>query len=86
LRWVVSARRSRLVGNGVDLTRFQPDWHGRAKVRQELGLADSDLLVGGVGRRVAEKGIAEFAQRRGRSPAKHASCGWDPTTQTSRMQ
>lgn len=61
LRWAVSARRSRLVGNGVDLTRFQPDPHGRERVRRELGLADSDLLVGGVGRRVAEKGIAEFA-------------------------
>jgi glycosyltransferase involved in cell wall biosynthesis len=61
LRRVVSPQRSRLVGNGVDLTRFHPDPLGRARVRQDLGLADSDLLVGGVGRRVAEKGIAEFA-------------------------
>ena len=61
LRKVVPARRSRLVGNGIDLTRFRPDPEGRARVRRELGLAEGELLVGGVGRRVAEKGIAEFA-------------------------
>jgi glycosyltransferase involved in cell wall biosynthesis len=30
-------------------------------LRAELGIADDELLVGGVGRRVAEKGIAEYA-------------------------
>jgi glycosyltransferase involved in cell wall biosynthesis len=61
LRWAVSGRRSQLVGNGIDLGRFRPDPHGRARVRRALGLADHELLVGGVGRRVAEKGITEFA-------------------------
>lgn len=61
LRRAVPARRSRVVGNGVDLDRFRPDPAGRARIRRELGVADGDLLVGGVGRRVAEKGIAEFA-------------------------
>jgi glycosyltransferase involved in cell wall biosynthesis len=61
LRLAVSARRSQLVGNGIDLTRFRPDPQGRARIRGELGVADGEFLVGGVGRRVAEKGIAEFA-------------------------
>jgi glycosyltransferase involved in cell wall biosynthesis len=61
LRKVVPARRSQLVGNGIDLARFRPDPEGGARVRRELGLAEGELLVGGVGRRVAEKGIAEFA-------------------------
>jgi glycosyltransferase involved in cell wall biosynthesis len=61
LRWAVSPQRSRVVGNGVDLTRFRPDPQGRARVREELGVGPDELLVGGVGRRVAEKGIREYA-------------------------
>jgi glycosyltransferase involved in cell wall biosynthesis len=61
LRRAVPKRRSQVVGNGVDLARFQPDPAGRARVRRELRMADDELLVGGVGRRVAEKGITEYA-------------------------
>ena len=61
LRRVVRERRSQVVGNGIDLSRFRPDAVDRARVRRELGVADGELLVGGVGRRVAEKGIAEYA-------------------------
>lgn len=57
-RWV---RRQRTVGNGVDLGRFMPDPAARAQVRAELGVTDDDVLVGGVGRLVAEKGVAEYA-------------------------
>ena len=60
LRWAVPARKARVVGNGVDLDRFAPDPDAAAKIRAELGVADDELLVGGVGRRVAEKGIREF--------------------------
>jgi len=56
----VPAHRSRVVGNGVDLTRFEAA--DRALVRAELGVADDELLVAGVGRRVAEKGIREYAE------------------------
>lgn len=59
-RWV-GASRQRTVGNGVDLTRFRPDPAARAAVRAVLGVADDELLVGGVGRLVAEKGIREYA-------------------------
>lgn len=61
LRRAVPQRRSLVVGNGVDLVRFAPNLDGRRRVRHELGICDGELLVGGVGRRVAEKGIAEYA-------------------------
>ena len=40
--------------------RFSVDPTGRKRVRAESASTDEDLLVGGVGRLVAEKGIAEF--------------------------
>ena len=52
--------RSLVVGNGVDLVRFRPDPEGRRRVRDELGVGDEELLVGTIGRRVREKGLAEF--------------------------
>lgn len=52
---------SEVVGNGIDLSRFEPDPEARGKVRAELGIAEGELLVLGVGRRVAEKGIREYA-------------------------
>jgi glycosyltransferase involved in cell wall biosynthesis len=58
-RWV-PARKSRTVGNGIDLDRFEPDVVSRQAIRQELGVGADEILVGGVGRRVAEKGIHEF--------------------------
>ena len=61
MRWALKRGRHRVVGNGVDLERFQFDPEGRRRVRAELGVADDELLVGTVGRRVREKGLAEFA-------------------------
>ncbi|MGH8883814.1 MAG: glycosyltransferase [Egibacteraceae bacterium] len=61
LRRVVPQRRVRTVGNGIDLERFRRDGDGRRRVRAELGVADDEVLVGGVGRLVAEKGVREFA-------------------------
>ena len=58
----VRRSRGRLVGNGVDLERFVPDPAARLRVRTELGIAPDQLLVGGVGRLVAEKGLREFAE------------------------
>ena len=65
LRWAVPDRKGTVVGNGVDLERFRFDPAGRARVRAEWGVADGDVLVGGVGRRVAEKGICELAAAAG---------------------
>lgn len=58
---ILKPGRHRVVGNGIDLDRFQPDPEGRRRVRAELGVTDDELLVGTVGRRVREKGLAEFA-------------------------
>jgi glycosyltransferase involved in cell wall biosynthesis len=60
MRRFVGDRRARVVGNGVDLDRFRFDPDGRAAVRQELGVGPDEPLVGGVGRRVAEKGLVEM--------------------------
>lgn len=60
LRRAVPARRAMTVGNGVDLTRFQRDEEARARYRAELGVANDVVLIGGVGRLVPEKGLAEF--------------------------
>lgn len=61
LRFALRRGRAEVVGNGVDLDRFRFDPEARAKVRAELGVADGELLVGGVGRRVAAKGLFDYA-------------------------
>jgi glycosyltransferase involved in cell wall biosynthesis len=57
-------RRTRLLGNGVDLARFRPavlTADERAKLRAgELGADDDQIVVGMVGRLVAEKGLLEL--------------------------
>ena len=58
----VPERRLRLLGNGVDLRRFGPDAGHRSTVRAELGLGADDVVVGAVGRLVAEKGYPELFQ------------------------
>lgn len=58
-RWVRGAK-TRVVGNGIDLRRFRPDPDAGRRLRVELGIAEDAVVVGGVGRLVAEKGIAEF--------------------------
>jgi glycosyltransferase involved in cell wall biosynthesis/ribosomal protein S18 acetylase RimI-like enzyme len=68
LRWarrirLVPRRRSELLGNGADLTRFDPGQvsaERAAELRRELGLPAGALVVGAVGRLVAEKGYREL--------------------------
>lgn len=63
----VPERKLYLLGNGVDLARFDPARHraARAEVRAELGLAEGEFVVGLVGRLVVEKGYREvFAAAR----------------------
>lgn len=62
LRWAVPSRRSQVVGNGVDLDRFRFDQLGRDRLRAEWGVSADEVLVGGVGRLVAEKGLPELAE------------------------
>jgi glycosyltransferase involved in cell wall biosynthesis/ribosomal protein S18 acetylase RimI-like enzyme len=60
---VVGRERSLLLGNGTDLERFRPDAVDPDKVtalRDELGIPRDAIVVGAVGRLVAEKGYREL--------------------------
>lgn len=51
-----------LLGNGIDLARFDPTRlpvDARARARAAMGVADDEVVVGLVGRMVAEKGYRE---------------------------
>ena len=55
--------RAALLGNGVDVRRFDPDRFAdeeRAAVRSSLGLPSDSVVVGCVGRLVREKGFLEL--------------------------
>lgn len=59
----VPRRRLHLLGNGIDLQRFDPSRLEPADVkaaRHEIGAADDDFVVGAVGRLVQEKGYLEL--------------------------
>ncbi len=62
----IPADKAVYLGNGVDLERFDADavtQEGRAWARRELGAKnDDDVVIGFVGRLVAEKGIPELLE------------------------
>jgi glycosyltransferase involved in cell wall biosynthesis/ribosomal protein S18 acetylase RimI-like enzyme len=68
LRWarrigLVRRRRSALLGNGCDLSVFDPDRvpaKRRASLRRELGIPEDAPVVGTIGRLVSEKGYREL--------------------------
>lgn len=60
---MLRANRAILIGNGTDLNRFRPmasDSPALRRLRAELGLLESAIVVGTVGRLVAEKGYLDF--------------------------
>ncbi len=60
---ISAARKTSLLGNGVDLLRFDPARFGpdtRARVRRGWQVSDDQVAVGIVGRLVAEKGYPEL--------------------------
>jgi glycosyltransferase involved in cell wall biosynthesis len=72
--------RARLLGNGVDLARFLPEHVSaseRAAIRGDLGFDDAEIVVGIVGRLVAEKGYGELieAVRRAGPPLRLLAIG-----------
>jgi glycosyltransferase involved in cell wall biosynthesis len=83
----VPARKLILLGNGIDLARFDPSAipdADRRAARAELGAVapDDDVVVGLVGRLVREKGYAEVfaaaSQLRDQLPnLRFAVIGWD---------
>ena len=61
----VPARKVRLLGNGVDLSRFDPDAitaATRTQLRADWGIADGEVVCLVVGRLVREKGIVELLE------------------------
>ncbi len=61
----VPVRKVRWLGNGIDLARFDPATvtaEERASVRAQWGIAADEIVVGTVGRLVAEKGLIELFQ------------------------
>ena len=68
LRWarrigLVPSGRAAFLGNGTDVERFDPDAvppERLASLRAELGIPDGAVVVGTVGRLVAEKGYREL--------------------------
>jgi glycosyltransferase involved in cell wall biosynthesis len=69
----VPDRKLHLLGNGVDLSRFDLAAQGdaRATVRAELAIADDEVVVGLVGRLVREKGYLEVFQVARRISREH---------------
>jgi lipopolysaccharide/colanic/teichoic acid biosynthesis glycosyltransferase/glycosyltransferase involved in cell wall biosynthesis len=61
-RWrITPPNRTRLLGNGIDLLRFEPATEStRISARRMLGIPSDAIVVGMVGRLVAEKGWLEF--------------------------
>jgi glycosyltransferase involved in cell wall biosynthesis len=61
----VPARKVRLLGNGIDLARFDPDGPGSASrdaIRREWAIEEGEVVCGMVGRLVREKGIVELLE------------------------
>lgn len=62
---IAPRHKLRLLGNGVDLERFDPDrvsQERRSRSRAEMGASDDQIVVGMVGRLVAEKGYVELIE------------------------
>ncbi len=60
---ICSRNKIRLLGNGIDLSRFDParfDSDFRREKRQEIGVPDDAIVVGIIGRLVKEKGYLEL--------------------------
>jgi glycosyltransferase involved in cell wall biosynthesis len=81
-RWRLNPpRRTELLGNGVDLERFRParDGEERARARAELGARPGQVVVGAVGRLVAEKGFPELSEAAGMLDERYAVVAIGPS-------
>lgn len=61
------------LGNGIDVTRFDPATVDRAASRAALGFTADDVVVGFVGRLVEEKGVRELWSAVGEVRKRHAN-------------
>ena len=69
----IPERKLHLLGNGVDMSRFDPSAEAatRQQVRTELGVGEHEVVVGLVGRLVREKGYREVFEAARRVRAEH---------------
>ena len=70
----IPGSKLRLLGNGVDLSRFRPELvsaEQRRSARDEMGAADGDVVIGCVARMVNEKGIPELVEAAAEVMAAH---------------
>ena len=75
----VPAQRLHLLGNGIDLDRFDPsgvDVEARAEARRQLGAGPDEIVVGTVGRLVAAKGMGEVLAAAARTVATAPTIHW----------
>ena len=75
----VPASRLHLLGNGIDLTRFDPTrdhQRRRDQARRVFGAAPDEVVVGAVGRLVAEKGVAEVLAAAGSGRGTEPRLRW----------
>jgi glycosyltransferase involved in cell wall biosynthesis len=72
---VTTSDKVLLIGNGIDLSRFDPESpalvEARSAVRRELGLAPDEVLFLSAGRLIVEKGFVELFEA-----AIHARAKW----------
>lgn len=71
-----SKANSRLIENGIDCQRFQPDPEDRCAIRIELGLEPSDLVIGFVARFHPVKDHASFLSAAARVAVTHPNARW----------
>jgi glycosyltransferase involved in cell wall biosynthesis len=62
----VPRRKLQLLGNGIDLERFQPRPEETEAARRSIGVGAEQVVAGVVGRLVWEKGFAELFEAAGR--------------------
>lgn len=73
-KWIRRASQIIFLGNGIDLTRFDPDHVDQQEVaalKAQYGVQDGDIVLGFVGRQVIQKGLREFFEAFGRLAARH---------------
>lgn len=71
-RGFLPAGRVLAIGNGVDIRRFDPEAvRPRAEVRAELGIPADAVVIGMIGRMVAEKGFGEFFDAAAAAAKRH---------------
>lgn len=75
----ISAEKISVISNGIDLEKFNPGKHERAKCREKLGIRNAGPVIGTVGRLTAEKGhkflIEAAAKVIGNGPATFVIAG-----------